>query len=77
VIGVAEPLPYPRHLEADVVLRDGSTVSVRPVRAEDEGSLYEFLAGLSMDSRWLRFFGSANLEQQAAPAASVDYVNRR
>ena len=27
--------PYPTHREADVVLRDGSVVHVRPVRATD------------------------------------------
>jgi hypothetical protein len=28
-------MSYPRHRETDVVLRDGSTVHVRPVGAED------------------------------------------
>ena len=32
---------YPAHLEADVVLRDGSTVHLRPVRAGDEAALLE------------------------------------
>jgi acetyl coenzyme A synthetase (ADP forming)-like protein len=47
---------YPSHREADVVLRDGSTVRVRPVRRDDEGGLLQFLQGLSDDSRVLRFF---------------------
>ena len=67
---------YPEHLEADVVLRDGSTVHVRPVRPDDEEALHEFLDGLSMDSRWLRFFGGANIAMQAKAAADVDYRNR-
>jgi acetyl coenzyme A synthetase (ADP forming)-like protein len=41
---------------ADVVLRDGSTVHVRPVRAADEPGLLAFLRGLGPRSRWLRFF---------------------
>src|SRR5262245_10020896 len=38
---------YPRHREADVALRDGSTVHVRPVRREDEEALGRFLGDLS------------------------------
>ena len=54
----ADPTGYPRQREVDVALRDGSTVHVRPVRAEDEGPLREFLEALSLDSRVLRFFGA-------------------
>src|ERR671928_1931450 len=67
---------YPEHLEADVVLRDGSTVHVRPVRPDDRDALRDFLDGLSMDSRWLRFFGGANIARQADAAADVDYRDR-
>ncbi len=42
--------------EVDVVLRDGSTVHVRPVRPEDEARLLAFLRGLSEESRALRYF---------------------
>src|SRR5690242_20095543 len=35
--------PYPGHREADVALRDGSTVHVRPVRRDDEPALLQFL----------------------------------
>ena len=35
---------YPAHREADVVLRDGSTVRVRPVRAGDQEALRTFRA---------------------------------
>lgn len=48
--------------EADVVLRDGSTVRVRPVRGEDEEAFFEFLCGLSPDSLALRFFGAMSGE---------------
>jgi acetate---CoA ligase (ADP-forming) len=70
-------LPYPRHREVDVVLRDGSTVHLRPVVAADETALCEFLGALSADSRWLRFFsGGANVAMAAHAAAEVDYRDR-
>ncbi|HYT81146.1 MAG TPA: GNAT family N-acetyltransferase [Actinomycetota bacterium] len=65
---------YPAGREADVVLRDGSTVHVRPVRAEDKPALLAFLRGLSADSRYLRFFsGSVDLADAATRAVDVDY----
>jgi len=71
------PAPtYPSHREADVVLRDGSTVRVRPVRRDDERALLEFLQGLSDDSRVLRFFTVPREEFLATIAreeAEVDY----
>ena len=68
---------YPVHREADVVLRNGSTVHVRPVRAEDHDGLLSFLRGLSPDSIFFRFFsGSVDLEKAARWAVDVDYRNR-
>jgi acetate---CoA ligase (ADP-forming) len=76
LMGMQTSQSYPAHLEADVVLRDGSTVHVRPVRPDDRDALRDFLDGLSMDSRWLRFFGGANIARQADAAADVDYRDR-
>jgi acetate---CoA ligase (ADP-forming) len=45
--------------EAQVVLRDGSTVCIRPVRPDDRGALLAFLEGMSLESRRLRFFTAA------------------
>jgi acetyl coenzyme A synthetase (ADP forming)-like protein len=68
---------YPAHLEADVVVRDGSTMHVRPVCPEDEPALREFLDSLSKESRWLRFFGGGtNIGEAANSAADVDYRDR-
>jgi acetyl coenzyme A synthetase (ADP forming)-like protein len=68
---------YPAHREADVVLHDGSTVHLRPVRPEDERGLREFLAGLGAESRAFRFFsGAVDLERAAAVFADVDYAER-
>jgi len=41
----------------DVILRDGSTLRLRPPAAEDADALVEFLSGLSERSRYLRFHG--------------------
>ncbi len=68
---------YPAYREASVVLRDGSTVRLRPVRAGDEAALLDFFARLGPDSRMFRFFsGAPNLEQAAEEMAAVDYAGR-
>ena len=68
---------YPAHREADVVLHDGSTVHLRPLREEDAAGLREFFAGLSLESRAFRFFsGAVDLERVAATLADVDYAER-
>jgi acetyl coenzyme A synthetase (ADP forming)-like protein len=41
----------------DVILRDGSTIRLRPPVAEDAEALVEFFSGLSDHSRYLRFHG--------------------
>jgi acetyl coenzyme A synthetase (ADP forming)-like protein len=64
-------------LETDVVLRDGSTVHVRPTRAGDEPAILAFLAGLSEESRYFRFFsGAPNLKEAAHRAAISDIEDR-
>jgi predicted CoA-binding protein/RimJ/RimL family protein N-acetyltransferase len=69
--------PYPAHREADVALRDGSTVHVRPARGDDRQAVLEFLRELSPDSRMLRFFtASANLEWAADRMTEVDHRDR-
>jgi acetate---CoA ligase (ADP-forming) len=55
----------------DIVLRDGSTVHVRPVCGDDLPAVRAFLAGLSEESRWFRFF-SAAINVERAAAAAVD-----
>ncbi len=49
--------PAPPPPEADVVLRDGSTVHVRGATRADFEGLRSFLSSLSEQSRLLRFFG--------------------
>jgi L-amino acid N-acyltransferase YncA len=63
----------PRHHEADVVLRDGSTVHVRPVRAEDAGAVRAFFERLSPRSIALRFFSRfPDLDSAVRWATDVD-----
>jgi acetate---CoA ligase (ADP-forming) len=68
---------YPHHREADIALRDGSTVHVRPIRADDVDAVRRFLGGLSMESRASRFFSAgADLDRAAEQAVAVDYRDR-
>ena len=68
---------YPERREVDVPLRDGSTVRVRPVRADDRDELRAFFERLSDDSRAFRFFsGAVNLDRMAEWAVDVDYATR-
>ena len=68
---------YPADLETDVVLRDGLTVRVRPVRDGDLPQVLTLLAGLSERSRYNRLMAiqSPDLEQ-ARKIASSDYDTR-
>jgi acetyl coenzyme A synthetase (ADP forming)-like protein len=59
--------------EADIVLRDGSTVHVRQATPEDAPRLRAFLGGLSERSRWFRYFSAGvNLDRAARSAAEPD-----
>jgi len=67
----------PDRREADVVLRDGSTVHVRPATKGDERDMLGFLRALSPDSRALRFFSaSVDVEREARHSVDVDYRDR-
>ena len=47
---------YPAHWEADVVLRDGSTAHLRPIRPDDAEGLARMHGAQSQTSIYLRFF---------------------
>jgi acetate---CoA ligase (ADP-forming) len=51
-------------------LRDGATVQIRPLRADDEAALADFLAGLTVRSRAFRFF-SAGVDPGRAARRAV------
>lgn len=49
---------YPQHLIRHRVLRDGTPVTIRPIRPDDSGMEQEFARRLSDDSRYFRFMGT-------------------
>ncbi|MBV9415883.1 MAG: GNAT family N-acetyltransferase [Solirubrobacterales bacterium] len=67
---------YPREREADVVLRDGSTVRVRPVRRDEEGAIRAFLGRVSPDSIAFRFLGMPSTDWVVNWSTDVDYSDR-
>ncbi|HET9772049.1 MAG TPA: GNAT family N-acetyltransferase, partial [Acidimicrobiia bacterium] len=50
------PPGYPTQLDADVVLSDGGTVLIRPIRPDDRAALARFHERLSPESVYLRYF---------------------
>jgi acetyl coenzyme A synthetase (ADP forming)-like protein len=70
------PLTYPVEFESDVVLRDGSTLRLRPVRPEDEPALLRFFQSLSPESLYFRFMAIPRIDEHRIGAlANVDYEN--
>jgi acetyltransferase len=67
--------PYPIELETTVTLRDGSGLRVRPIRPEHAGAEVAFVAGLSNESRYLRFMYHLHelTPQMLARFTQVDY----
>ena len=51
-----DPPVAPRHWEADVLLRDGRTAHIRPIRPDDAQILVEFYGRVSDRSKYYRFF---------------------
>lgn len=69
---------YPRELEGDLVLRDGTRVRIRPIRPEDAPRLVAAYEQLSGHSAYQRFF---SVRRQLPPdwariLATVDYRQR-
>ncbi len=60
----------------DVALRDGLTVRIRPVLAEDRAAVQAFLGGLSSESVGLRFFGAVDLDWAASLSVDVNDTDR-
>jgi GNAT superfamily N-acetyltransferase len=63
---------------ADVVLSDGGTIHIRPIRSDDAGRLEGLHARLSQESRYLRFFSPMpNLPPSLVERfVNVDYMDR-
>lgn len=68
----------PLHWEADVLLKDGSTAHVRPIRSEDKDLLVEFYSRVSDQSKYYRFFSPMPTlsARDVARFTEVDHVER-
>ena len=69
---------YPAQWEADVVLRDGSTAHLRPIRPDDADLLREFHARLSPETVYYRFFAPypTLTDRDVARFTVVDHTDR-
>lgn len=80
LIGVTEPSSavYPAEWETDVVLSDGSTASVRPIRSDDVELLDAFHRRQSQESVYFRFFRYRPelSDKELAYFTNIDYEAR-
>ncbi len=67
--------PYPVELVTDITLPDGARLHVRPIRPEDAALESAFVAGLSEETRYFRFFYQLNelTPSMLARFTQVDY----
>lgn len=67
--------PYPRDLAREAELPDGTRVTLRPIRPEDAEKEAAFVAGLSEQTRYLRFMHAVNAltPDQLARFTQIDY----
>ncbi len=67
--------PYPKHLESVGVTRDGTSITLRPVRPEDEPLLQDLFAHMSSEDIRLRFFAPMRelSHSFAARMSQIDY----
>ena len=74
------PLPpdYPAEWDADVVLADGGTVRIRPIRPDDAGRIVAFHSLQSPESIYFRYFSPHPrlTEAEVNHLTHVDYVDR-
>ena len=75
---MAEPAAYPRELERDVLLKDGTRVHLRPIRPDDAPRLQTLYDRLSRHTAYQRFFTVMKRlpPDWARILASVDYRTR-
>ena len=75
---MAEPAAYPRELERDVLLKDGTRVHLRPIRPDDAPRLQVLYDRLSRHTAYQRFFTVMKRlpPDWARILASVDYRTR-
>ncbi len=67
---------YPAELESDAVLRDGSTVRIRPGLPSDRSRLEDYFIAMSPVTRRMRFWGAAvDIGHVTTQALDQDYVD--
>jgi acyl-CoA synthetase (NDP forming)/GNAT superfamily N-acetyltransferase len=76
--GVPIPRGYPAGWDADVVLSDGGTVRIRPIRPDDGPLLVDFHGRQSPESIYFRYFTPHPRlsDEEVARLTNVDYVDR-
>jgi acyl-CoA synthetase (NDP forming)/RimJ/RimL family protein N-acetyltransferase len=69
---------YPAHWEADVVLTDGGTVHLRPIRPDDADRLRAMHSRLSSDTVYMRFFSMVRIlaARDVERLTTVDHDDR-
>lgn len=72
------PPGYPQEWEADVLMSDGGTARLRPIKPSDRELLVEFYTRVSPESKFLRFFAPYPQlsERDLTRFTQVDYVDR-
>jgi acyl-CoA synthetase (NDP forming)/RimJ/RimL family protein N-acetyltransferase len=74
------PIPhgYPAEWDADVVLSDGGTVRIRPIRPDDDARIVDFHGRQSPESIYFRYFTPHPRlsDEEVAHLTHVDYVDR-
>jgi acyl-CoA synthetase (NDP forming)/RimJ/RimL family protein N-acetyltransferase len=75
---VAAPAGYPAGFETDVVLADGATAHVRPIRPDDGPRILDFHGRQSPQSIYFRYFSPRPRlsEREVERMTDVDYVDR-
>lgn len=70
--------PYPRELERDITLKDGTRLHVRPIRPGDAPRLIDFYDRISLHTAYQRFFAIMKRlpPDWARLLATVDYQRR-
>lgn len=68
--------PYPSQCEKQTLLRDGSALTLRPIRPEDASALQDFVRALSRRSKYYRFFNTIHElpQKMLVRYTQVDYA---
>ncbi|MCL2914927.1 bifunctional acetate--CoA ligase family protein/GNAT family N-acetyltransferase [Shewanella corallii] len=69
-------MPYPKELEERASLKDGQSVTLRPILPEDEPSHHEFDSSLTAEDRYKRYFGvrAPMTHDEMAVLTQIDYA---